>query len=186
MGKDATQIRNEIEATRAQMGDTVEALGYKADVPARVRDDVSNRIESVKETISDAVTGSKKKARGTAKRVAKRAVASIDDSRDTIGNSVTATKRAAGIARENPLGLAIGALAFGFLGGLLIPISDIERERIGPLREKIGDRAQGAVAEAVDAGTTIATETLASVVDSAQQHGREIAQHAVAGTPLAT
>ena len=33
MGKDSSEIRREIEETRARMGDTVEALSYKADVP---------------------------------------------------------------------------------------------------------------------------------------------------------
>jgi hypothetical protein len=160
MGKDATQIRSEIEATRAQMGDTV--------VPARVRDDVSNRIESVKGTIADAVSGSKKKTRGTAKRVAKRASDAVDNSQHAVGDAVASTKNAAGMALENPIGLAIGALALGFLGGLLIPTSDIERKRIGPLRDEISNRAQTAVAEAVDAGKTIASETIASVADAAQ------------------
>ena len=183
MGKDATQIRSEIEATRAQMGDTVEAIGFKADVPARVRDDVSNRIESVKGTIADAVSGSKKKARGTGKRVAKRASDAVDNSQHAVGDAAASTKNAAGLALENPIGLAIGALALGFLGGLLIPTSDVERERIGPLRDAIGNRAQNAVAEAVDAGKTIVSETIASVADAAQQRGREIVDHAVSSVP---
>ncbi len=36
MGKDSSEIRREIEETRARMGDTVEALSYKADVPAQI------------------------------------------------------------------------------------------------------------------------------------------------------
>jgi Protein of unknown function (DUF3618) len=33
MGQDPDEIRQEIEQTRAEMGETVEAIGYKADVP---------------------------------------------------------------------------------------------------------------------------------------------------------
>lgn len=33
MGEDPAAIRQEIEQTRERMGDTVDALGYKADVP---------------------------------------------------------------------------------------------------------------------------------------------------------
>ena len=52
MGQDTGQIREEIEETRARMGDTVEALGYKADVPSRVTTNasplsVSSKSESV-------------------------------------------------------------------------------------------------------------------------------------------
>ena len=37
MGEDPSDIREEIEATRAHMGDTVDALGYKADVKSRAQ-----------------------------------------------------------------------------------------------------------------------------------------------------
>lgn len=55
MGKDASTIRHEIELTRERMGDTVEALGYKADVPSRIKDNVAQRVEAAKGTISDVV-----------------------------------------------------------------------------------------------------------------------------------
>jgi hypothetical protein len=48
MGQDPGQIRNDIEETRARMGDTAEALGHKADVPGRAREAISDRVESVK------------------------------------------------------------------------------------------------------------------------------------------
>ena len=35
MGETPDDIREEIEETRARMGDTVEAIGYKADVKSR-------------------------------------------------------------------------------------------------------------------------------------------------------
>ena len=46
--KDPDQIRDEIEATRRELGDTVEALAYKADVKARVHD----RIDATKESVA--------------------------------------------------------------------------------------------------------------------------------------
>jgi hypothetical protein len=36
MGKDPSEIREEIEQTRGDMGESVEALGHKPDVKARV------------------------------------------------------------------------------------------------------------------------------------------------------
>jgi uncharacterized protein DUF3618 len=41
MGEDPGEIREEIEDTRARMGDTVEAIGYKTDVKSRAADKVS-------------------------------------------------------------------------------------------------------------------------------------------------
>jgi hypothetical protein len=184
MGQDTTQIRREIEETRSRMGDTVEAIGYKADVPSRVRDNLNERIASVKGSIGDAVGGTKDAVFGKAHDLSDAASGTLSDARDRAGDAGASGKRAVSLAMENPLGLALGALAVGFLGGLMLPVSDVERERIGPLREDIKGRAQAAVSEAVDAGRAMLDETIASVTESAQKHGAEIAQHAVAGTPL--
>ena len=43
------QIHDDIEQTRAELGNTVEALAAKTDVKARVHD----RVDEVKETLSD-------------------------------------------------------------------------------------------------------------------------------------
>jgi ElaB/YqjD/DUF883 family membrane-anchored ribosome-binding protein len=162
MGEDATEIRREIEATRTRMSDTVDAIGYKADVPSRVRDNVNERIASVKETIHDLGDG----AGGR------------------LDQASAAARQTVSMAVENPLGLALGALAVGFLGGLLLPVSDVERERIGPLTDQMSQRAQSVASEAVEAGKSVLNETLSAASQAVQQHGQEIAQHAVGGTPL--
>jgi hypothetical protein len=43
MGKDPDAIREELAQTRAEMTETVGAIGYKADVPSRAREDVATR-----------------------------------------------------------------------------------------------------------------------------------------------
>ena len=43
MGQDPDAIRAQIEDTRGQMGNTIEAIGYKTDVKSRARDKV-NRV----------------------------------------------------------------------------------------------------------------------------------------------
>ena len=48
MGKDPSDIRAEIEQTRARVGDEADALSYKTDVPARVGDYVDDKKEAVK------------------------------------------------------------------------------------------------------------------------------------------
>ena len=47
MGEDPDRIRDEIEQTRAEMGETVDALGYKTDVKARAKDSIQDKKESV-------------------------------------------------------------------------------------------------------------------------------------------
>ncbi|MDQ2789951.1 MAG: DUF3618 domain-containing protein [Actinomycetota bacterium] len=45
------EIRQDIERTREQLGDTVEALAHKVDVPARVKETVQVKTEEVKQQV---------------------------------------------------------------------------------------------------------------------------------------
>src|SRR3954447_11583990 len=61
MGEDTRAIEGQIEDTRERMGDTVAALSYKADVPSRVKDSMSEKKDAVTGKLSsakDAVVGS--------------------------------------------------------------------------------------------------------------------------------
>src|SRR3954466_9259200 len=107
MGEDPDAIRAEIEQTRAEMGDTVDALGYKADVKGRAKDKMSG--------IKDKVTGT------------------VSERTPDSGEMKGQAKKAAGIAQENPLGLAVGGVAVGFLAGLLVPTSRLQGAKIGPM-----------------------------------------------------
>ena len=48
MGEDPRAIQQQVEQTRERMGDTVEALAYKADVKTRAKDNVSQKTDKVK------------------------------------------------------------------------------------------------------------------------------------------
>jgi gas vesicle protein len=213
MGKDASAIRQEIEQTRERMGDTVEALAYKTDVPARVKDNVNERVESVRgaigdvvdtiktavagasdtvktgvagasETVGDALNSGTRNGAGVAARTRDKVSAAVDK----VSGDVTqrlhdadiagTTQRAVGVAQENPLGLALAALAIGFLTGSLLPVSDPERRRLRPIGEKIADQAQAATADLVEAGKAVVAETAmtaaATAVTSAQSHGSDV------------
>jgi hypothetical protein len=147
MGQDTGQIRQDIEETRGRMGETVEALGYKADVPGRAKEAVSGRVESVKSKISGATPD-----RGDVKQGA---------------------HRAKGIAQENPLGLALGAVAVGFLGGLLIPSTRVEDEKIGPMADQVKEKAKETGQEAMDRGKEVVRQAADSAKETAQEAGRK-------------
>jgi len=91
-------------------------------------------------------------------------------------------KRGAGIAAENPLGLAIGAAAVGFLAGLAVPITEYERERVGPLRDELLDRAHLVGSDAIEHGKQVIAETaqaaLATAQESAQRHAQQVVREA--------
>jgi len=146
MGQDPDAIRREIEDTRERMGETVGAIGYKADVPSRAKEKVSGTVQSVKESVVGATPST-----GEVKDVA---------------------KRGAGIAQENPLGLAIGSIAIGFLAGMLIPTTDVENEKLGPVADQVKDQVKETGQEALDRGKQVAQE----VASTAQEHVQEAAQ----------
>jgi ElaB/YqjD/DUF883 family membrane-anchored ribosome-binding protein len=154
MGQEPEAIRADIERTRAEMGDTVEALGYKADVKSRAKDKVTETKDRLTGKVSD-VTGS---VTGTVS----------DKTPDT-----RQVKRAAGIAQENPLGLAIGGAAVGFVVGLLVPSSRVEDEKLGPVADQVKDQVKETGQEAFDRGKEVAQQAASSAKETAQEVGRE-------------
>ena len=68
MGQDPDAIRQDIEQTRAEMSETVEAVGYKADVPSRAKEAVSDKVENVKAKVSDTATRAKEAVTGATDR----------------------------------------------------------------------------------------------------------------------
>lgn len=53
MGEAPDDIREDIEETRARMGETAEAIGYKTDVKSRVKDKVTRVTGSVSDAVPD-------------------------------------------------------------------------------------------------------------------------------------
>jgi ElaB/YqjD/DUF883 family membrane-anchored ribosome-binding protein len=167
MGKDPDAIRHEIEQTRADMGDTLEAIGDKADVPARAREAVSGKIDTAKE-----------KARGAASRIGQRAGQTgsrLSEAAPDAGEVKQATRRAVGIAQENPLGLAIGATALGFLAGLLLPKTRVEDQRLGQLADQVKDTVQQTGQEAMERGRQVAQAAAQTASQQARKQGRDLA-----------
>jgi gas vesicle protein len=146
MGQDPDLIRRDIEDTRDRMSETVDALGYKTDVKARAGDRVS--------AVKDKITG---------------ATPSGGDVKD-------GARQAAGVAQENPLGLAIGAVAIGFVAGMLIPSTKVEDEKIGPAAEQVKQQIKDTGQEALERGRSVATEAASSAADAAKQTAQEQGQ----------
>jgi hypothetical protein len=178
MGQDPDAIRQDIEHTRTEMSETVEAIGYKADVPSRAKDAVSEKVENVKSKVSDTATRAKEAVTGTTSRVGDR----VTDATPSSGQVRQQARRTAGLAKENPLGLAIGAVAVGFLAGLAVPSTRVEDEKLGPMADQVKDRVKETGQEALDRGKQVAQEAAGTAADtaksSAQEHGQELADSA--------
>lgn len=98
------EIQDEIETTRADLGDTVEALAAKADVKAQVR----NRVEETRDSVNE----KKDEILGKAREISPE-------------GALHAATGASHKARENPVPVAaIAAFAGGFLLGRLTASAD--------------------------------------------------------------
>jgi hypothetical protein len=185
MGQDPDAIRQDIEDTRAEMSETVEAIGYKADVPSRAKDKVSETVDNIKNKVSDTATRTKDAVTGTTARVsdaAGGAASRVGDATPSGGQVKQQARRTAGLARENPLGLAVGAVALGFLAGLAVPSTRVEDQRLGPVADQVKDKVKETGQEALDRGRQVAQEVASSAADTArqrtQEHGQDLADSA--------
>jgi ElaB/YqjD/DUF883 family membrane-anchored ribosome-binding protein len=144
MGEEPDAIRADIERTRAEMGDTVEALGYKADVKTRAKDKMTETKDRITGKVSDAAPDGRQ------------------------------VRRAAGVAQENPLGLAIGGVAVGFIAGMLVPSSRVEDEKLGPMADQVKDQIKETGQEAIERGKDVAQQAAETAKEAGRGHANEM------------
>jgi gas vesicle protein len=165
MGEDPRAIRQEIAMTRESMGDTVDALAYKSDVKARAKESVSDKVTRVREKVTGAKTSMTESIVGAKDSVSDTMSERTPDS----GDVQRQAKRAVGVAQENPVGLALGAVAFGFLAGMLMPSTRVEDEKLGPVADQVRDRAQETGQAALEHGKQVAQDVAQTARDAGQQ-----------------
>lgn len=168
MGENPDQIRQQIEDTRAQMGDTVDALAHKADVKGRAKDAITGKKDKAMESITQTKDRVASSVAGTGSKV--------NEATPSTGEVKEGARKAAGIAQENPIGLAIGGVAVGFLVGMAMPTTRIEDERIGAVADEAKEKVREAGQEAVERGKTVVQETAQTAAETARDKGQEQAQ----------
>jgi gas vesicle protein len=148
------------------MGETVDALGYKADVKSRAKESIQDK----KESVMGAASSAKERLVGAGQ--------SVGDKTPDSEQVKYQARRAKSVAQENPLGLAVGALAVGFLAGMLVPATRVEDEKLGQVSDDVVDRIKETGQEALERGKQVAQEAAQSaqetVKDSGQQHADEL------------
>jgi ElaB/YqjD/DUF883 family membrane-anchored ribosome-binding protein len=162
VGEEPDRLRREIEQTRAEMGDTVEALSYKANVKARAKDNINDKKESVM---------------GVAQSAKERLVGAgqtVGDKTPDADEVKHQARRAKSVAQENPLGLAVGALAVGFLAGMLLPATRVEDEKLGGVSDDVVDRIKETGQEALERGKQVAQDAAETAKASGREHAEEL------------
>jgi hypothetical protein len=130
------------------MGDTVEALGHKTDVSGRAKEAISGKVDSVRDRVSGSTPDS-----GEVKEGARQAV---------------------GVAKENPLGLAIGGVAVGFVAGMLVPVTKVENEKIGPIADQMKEKARETGQEAIEGAKEVAGQAAETAKEAGQEKAAEL------------
>jgi ElaB/YqjD/DUF883 family membrane-anchored ribosome-binding protein len=178
MGEDPDRIRAQIERTRTEMEGTIDAIGYKADVKSRAKESLQETRDSAKESLMDTTRSVKEKLVGAKDSVSETAGGATPD-REQVKRQA---RQAKGLAQENPIGLALGSVAVGFVAGLLIPSTRVEDEKLGEVSDQVVEKAKETGQEALEHGKQVAQETAQSAQEtfkeSAQQHGQDVKQTA--------
>jgi hypothetical protein len=189
MGEDPNRIRQEIDATRAEyerdrssadvLGDpireartdvreTMSALGHKADVKSRVKESVSGK----KDSLVGGVSSGKDAVVGKADSIVSTVTGVVPDTGQMVEGA-----RKVGMSKENPMGLAIGGAAVGFLLGLLAPSTRVEDEKIGEAADQVKEAVKESGQEAMERGKQVAQETVGAAKESARDSANEQGAH---------
>jgi gas vesicle protein len=155
MGEETTRIREDIEETRGRMSETVDQLAHKVDVPGRIKESVADKRDRLKRQMQS--TTSK-----------------VSDATPNASDVRGGAQQAVGVAQENPLGLALGGVAAGFLVGMLLPSTRIEDERVGPVADEVKQRAAETGQEALERGKAVAQDAAQAASESAQEAAENV------------
>ena len=141
MSNDPEQIRREIEHTRSELSDNVNALGDKVN-PGSIAKRQVGRVRGAATSVKDAVMGSAADAADTGQQVA-----------TTMGDAVSnAPNAVARKAQGSPLAAGLIAFGAGLLVSSLLPASRVEQQAA----EKVKDTAQPMIDDLTDTAKEVA------------------------------
>ncbi|GGC81994.1 hypothetical protein GCM10011512_05930 [Tersicoccus solisilvae] len=199
MSSNPDEIRADIERTRAELGQDVDALAEKVSptkAVSRQTDKVRDRLTDVRESIMgspDHGTGHsgggvqdvKDRAGDLAHEAGDRASELANGAADAVRSTPAQVRRG---TRGNPLAAGLIALGAGWLVGSLIPASRAEqdaaasvKEQAGPVldqaksvAQEMGENLKPQVQEAAQSVKDTATEGVQNVKDEGQGHAEDL------------
>jgi len=155
MSNDPEQIRREIERTRLELSDNVNALGDKVNPGSIAKRQVS-RVRGAATSVKDAVLGTASDAADSGQQVA-------NTMGDAVSNAPSAVARK---AQGSPIAAGLIAFGAGLLVSSLLPASQAEQQAA----EKVKNSAQ----PLVDDLTDTAKEVAGNLKEPAQQAMDEV------------
>jgi len=169
-------IRGDIEQTRAEMGETLDALGYKANVPARTKGWFGRKKQAVTGSTGNGVsriTGIAGSGMSRVSGAADSVVSRVSGTVPSGGQVASGAGRAFDTAERNPLGLAVVGMAVGFVAGIFAPSTRVENEKLGPAADQVKSSAIEAGQEAIEHTKQVAQSAAESAVQTAKEEGSQ-------------
>jgi hypothetical protein len=151
VARDITEIRRDIEETRARLRDTAEAIGWKADVPARARDLLRETATVVRERVASGEHTRPANGGGGP---------SLGQRVGAVASSVTGTVGSASSSVTDTVGSATSAVS----------------DRAGAVAEKVA-AAGSAIGDKASSATASVKDTAGSASDSATGIRQSVADH---------
>jgi F0F1-type ATP synthase membrane subunit b/b' len=164
MVNDPEQIRREIEHTRSELSDNVNALGDKVNPGSIAKRQVS-RVRGAATSVKDAVMGSAADAADTGHQVA----STVNDAVSHAPNAVARK------AQGSPIAAGLIAFGAGLLISSLIPSSQKEQDAVStlqdnlePLKEKATEAAKDVAAQLKEPAQEAAESVKATAAEGAE------------------
>ena len=163
MGETPGEIRRDIEETRRQMGATLDALGYRMDVRARMRHGLGGagqRLATMTAGMRQGMTDVKERAmrtmqeRGTSGEVpeAMNAPESMTGEDPPAGRERGDRPIVGSFIRKNVWVIAAGAFVATLVAGMLVPRTRTEMRKLGPATSRLTHKAVQAGQHAMHMG----------------------------------
>jgi hypothetical protein len=186
------QLRQQIDATRVNLGEAVGALAYKADVKHRGKELLENKKEALMEKVEEVKDklpgiGSGDGSEGAIGETIKSKLPDSGAIKDKLPSATPSTEKVkakakdgASAAGDHPIALAAGAAAVGLAAGLALPETEIERQKLAPAardaRQQAQAKAQDTIAQVKSAAQDAAGSTIDAVRQKGQQQGGKIGE----------
>ena len=170
MGQDPEQLEREIEATRAKLGEDIDALEEKINpkkVAHRSVDRAKDKVAEVKDKVAEAAGAAKEKVAGAATDARTRAVEAKDKATDKLSSSDSDAADG-----SYPTG---GSTSSGGVGAKVAGLAGTVKDKAAPLAQKAVPLAQSAKEKAA----------VRSGLDPQTADNKQVAT-ALAGTTWAT
>lgn len=160
---DPDRIRRDIERTRRELSEDVNALGEKVN-PASIARRQGNRLRQTASNVRDSVMGTAADARdsvmGTASDMSDRGQQALATTQETVADAPRTVARK---TQGSPVAAGLIAFGAGMLAAAMLPASRVEQQ----------------AAQAVKESAQPMMDELTSVAKETAQHLKEPAQHAV-------